>query len=224
MNNKGGIATIAVLLLVLGLLFAVFYYVGTRSSQQSQPSSNQTEKGDGDKGEGDQAQQYDSVTPIQHELNELSAKMITELRNEDRLNLSMVAQLRAYQEMMRQIEVYAKKIERDIDIIEEISKNEFQEDVRLQASLFTGKKAELVAKHLEEFRASRVGAILAKMKEKEASAVLDVWAKRDGPKVSAFYREVVAAYLNNKRRDTHPELFDKLAHDPSEESKNQTKS
>ena len=80
----------------------------------------------------------------------------------------------------------------------------------MQASLFAGKKPDLVAKHLEEFRASRVGAILAKMKEKEASVVLDQWAKQKSPKVSAFYREVMAAYLNNRRRDANPELFNQL--------------
>ncbi len=152
-----------------------------------------------------------SVPPIQQELNELSSKMVAELKSESRLNLNMVAHLRAYQGMMGQIEGYASQIEKNLDLIEEISKGEFQEDVKLQASLFGGKKASLVSQHLEEFRASRVGAILAKMKEKEASAVLDTWAKQDDIKVAAFYREVMAAYLNNKRRDANPELFSKLS-------------
>ncbi len=144
------------------------------------------------------------------DLNELAEKVAANMRSEIRLNLNMMAQLRAYQEMLNQVQGYANKVERNIDIIKEITQNEFQEDVSLQASLFTGKRPNTVASHLEEFRASRVGAILAKMKEKEAGAVLDVWAKQKDPRVSVFYRQVMAAYLNNKRRDEHPELFNKL--------------
>jgi flagellar motility protein MotE (MotC chaperone) len=149
-------------------------------------------------------------TPIQQELEQLTTKMVQELKQEDRLTLTMVSQLRSFYEMMTQVQGYAKQIETNLDIVEEISKEEFQEDVKLQASLFSGKKADLVAKHLEEFRAGRVGAILAKMKDKEASDVMDIWAKKDDPKISGFYREVMASYLNNKRRDANPELFNKL--------------
>ena len=137
--------------------------------------------------------------------------MAADLRAESRLNLNMLGQLRAHQQILEEIQAYAKEVEQQVEIIEEISRDEFQEDVTLQASLFNGKKPDLVAKHLEEFRASRVGAILSKMKEKEASAVLDVWAKQKDARVGAFYRETMAAYLNNKRRDMHPELFGKLA-------------
>lgn len=155
------------------------------------------------------------VPAIQQELNDLSAKMVSQLKAEEQLNLNLVAQLRSYQEMLRQIEDYAADVERNLDIIEEISREEFQEDVKLQADLFAGKKPSLVAKHLEEFRAARVGAILSKMKDKEASAVLDIWAQQQNPKVSAFYREVMASYLNNKRRDANPELFNKVKPDRS---------
>lgn len=154
----------------------------------------------------------EETTPIK-ELNALANKIASDIRAESRLNLNMMAQLRAYKETLKQIKGYAAKVERDIDIIKEISKGEFQEDVKLQASLFTGKRPEIVAKHLEEFRSSRVGAILAKMKEKEASSVLDVWAKQKDPRVSAFYRQVMSAYLNNRRRDANPELFRKFDKD-----------
>lgn len=144
---------------------------------------------------------------VQTELEELSKNMLADLESEKRLNLNMVGQLRAFDQMLTSMQSYAAKVQKQIKIIEEISKTEFQEDVQLQASLFAGKKPELVAKHLEEFRASRVGAILAKMKEKEAGRVLDVWAKSEDSRASAFYREAMAAYLSNKRRDMHPDLF-----------------
>lgn len=212
--NRPGLLLIGLILGIIALLFGAAHFLGGKqnlpnagggTSSVSQASSSSVASSSS--GASSSAAK---IPPIQAELNELSAEMVAELRNEERLNLNMVAQLRAYREMLSQIEEYAKKIEYDIDVIEEISKNEFQEDVKLQASLFVGKKADLVARHLEEFRASRVGAILAKMKQKEASAVMDVWAKQDDPKVSTFYREVVAAYLNNKRRDAQPGLFNKL--------------
>lgn len=141
------------------------------------------------------------MSPVQQELEQLAAKTVQDLQTESRVNLNMIGQLRAQQETLKAIQEYSAKVQKQIDVIEEISKDEFQEDVRLQASLFNGKKSDLVAKHLEEFRASRVGAILAKMKEKEASAVLDIWAESQDPKVTAFYREAMTAYLTNKRHD-----------------------
>ncbi|MCB1136813.1 MAG: hypothetical protein KDK78_11135, partial [Chlamydiia bacterium] len=51
---------------------------------------------------------------------------------------------------------------------------------------------------------------LSKMKPKEASAVLDTWAENKDPRVSAFYREVTAAYLNNKRYDANPQAFEHI--------------
>jgi|SaaInlStandDraft_4_1057021.scaffolds.fasta_scaffold45064_2 hypothetical protein len=145
-----------------------------------------------------------------NELNELATRISSEMRTEMRLNLNMVAQLRSYHKMIKQIQGYAKKVEKDIDFIKDITKDEFQEDVVLQASLFSGKKPDMVAKHLEEFRPSRVGAILAKMKGKEASAVMDVWARNKDPRVSAFYRQIMASYLTNKRRDNDPVLFNQV--------------
>lgn len=154
------------------------------------------------------------ITPIE-ELNSLASVISSEIRAETRLNLNMMSQLRSYEEMLKQVQGYAKKVEKNIDIIKEITKDQFQEDIALQASLFSGKRAEIVAKHLEEFRASRVGAILAKMKEKEASFVLDIWAKQRDPRVSSFYRQVMASYLSNKRYDNQPELFNKLKEPPA---------
>ena len=151
-----------------------------------------------------------TTNPIQDELDNLAKRLIADMHAEQRLNLSMTAQLRAYKDMLVLIQKYAKTVEKNIDLIKEISKNEFQEDVKLQASLFSGKKPVLVANHLEEFRATRVGAILAKMKEKEASNVLDVWAKQKTASISNFYRQVMESYLLNRRRDMNPELFNKL--------------
>lgn len=159
--------------------------------------------------EDEQRKKVPERNPID-ELNKLANQVSTDIRAEMRLNLSMMAQLRSYQEMLKQVQGYAQKVEKDIDIIKEISKDQFQDDVKLQASLFSGKKPATVAKHLEEFRSSRVGAILAKMKKKEASAVLDIWAKSDDIRISSFYRQVMSSYLNNKRRDANPELFNKL--------------
>lgn len=156
------------------------------------------------------------------ELDILAKRVASDIHTEFRLNLNMMAQLRAYQDMLKQVQGYAKNVERDIDIIKEISKGEYQEDVSLQASLFTGKRPEMVAKHLEAFRASRVGAILAKMKEKEASAVMDIWAKNGDRRISEFYRQVMASFLNNRRRDAHPELFNKLTESTADNTEDAT--
>ena len=78
-------------------------------------------------------------TNFQKELEQLSSKMITEIKSEQRLNMTMFAQLRAYREMLESLQSYAKKLEKDLSIYDEISKNEFQEDVTLQAELFKGK-------------------------------------------------------------------------------------
>ena len=195
-----------IILVVAGLIAVAFYFGSKRGAQQFALQSSIAGVPQASTSVGF-VETVPEASPVQAELDQLSEQMIADLRAENRLNLNMLAQLRSYQEMLRQIEGYAKKVEKDLTLLEEISKDEFQEDVQLQAALFGGKKPELVAKHLEEFRAERVGAILSKMKDKEASAVLDVWAKQKSPKVSAFYREVTSAYLNNKRRDLHPELF-----------------
>lgn len=147
------------------------------------------------------------MSAVQQELEQLAAKTVQDLQQESRVNLNLFGQMRAQQETLKAIQAYSAKVQKQIDVIEELSKDEFQEDVKLQASLFNGKKSDMVAKHLEEFRASRVGAILAKMKEKEASAVLDIWAESQDPKVAAFYRETMTAYLANKRHDMHPEAL-----------------
>lgn len=158
---------------------------------------------------------------MQTELDELTEKMVTEMRAEERLSLSMVPQLRALRDSLHLVQGYAQKVERDIELIEEITKTEFQENVRLQAALFKGKKPEIVAKHLEEFDAGRVGAILAQMKPVDAGDVLDVWAGDPKPKVRKFYRQVVAAYLSNKRLDLNPEFYEKISKElqPIEETR-----
>ena len=113
------------------------------------------------------------VSEQQQELDQLTAQLITDMRAENRLNLSMTAQLRGYQEMLKQVTDYGQKIENDMDMIRQISKDDFQEDVVLQAALFTGKKPEIVASHLEEFpglnvkdlRVSRAGAFARLVRE-----------------------------------------------------------
>jgi hypothetical protein len=157
----------------------------------------------------------EASSEIQDELDKLSNEVVANLKAESRININMFGNIRSYEQMLKGIQVYAQDVEKQIQIVEEIAKDEFQEDVKLQANLFNGKKPAIVSKHLEEFKASRVGAILAKMKEKEASAVFDMWAKEDDPRIGAFYREAMASYLHNKRRDMHPELFQ----DPKGKSK-----
>jgi len=201
--NKG-LSLIIILVVVLALVIgaAVFFTRDFKTTASITPPNEEVVKNKAS------SQSQPQVSAIQEELDRLSQQMVADLQSERRLNLNMVGTLRANRQMIDQIQTYAVKVEKQIDIIEEIAKDEFQEDVKLQASLFTGKKADLVAKHLEEFRAARVGAILAKMKEKEAGAVLDIWAKASNPRISSFYREAMAAYLNNRRRDMHPELFE----------------
>lgn len=202
---KKGVVLLLVLIIVLALVVgaALFFTRNFKTTASITPPNEKVVKNKISSENG-----VAQVSAIQEELDRLSEQMVADLQSERRLNLNMVGTLRANRQMIDQIQNYAVKVEKQIDIIEEIAKDEFQEDVKLQASLFTGKKADLVAKHLEEFRAARVGAILAKMKEKEASAVLDIWAKASDPRISAFYRETMAAYLNNRRRDMHPELFE----------------
>jgi len=202
--NKKSLATLIIFILILAVLVgaAVFFARSFKTTAGLKPPIEKVQRN-----QILVKETSPKVSSIQEELEDLSTQMVADLQSEQRLNLSMIGYLRSYQQMLNEIKEYAQTVEKQIAVIEEISKEEFQEDVKLQASLFSGKKPELVAKHLEEFRASRVGAILAKMKEKEASAVLDIWAKKKDPRVSAFYRETMAAYLNNRRRDMHPELF-----------------
>ena len=214
------LALIAALLLVIGSFIGLAVYFGDSfkkkdpSAISSSASATSTSYSLSQNSNGSAGSSSASGNSTQSELEKLSAKTLNDLQEENRTNLKMFAQLRSYKNMLSQIQTYAEKVEKDIEIIKEINKEEFQEDVQLQASLFSGKKPTLVAKHLEEFKASRVGAILAKMKEKEASVVMDVWAKQEDPRVSAFYREVITSYLNNKRHDANPELFNKMEPNP----------
>ncbi len=208
--NRKVVSFIGVLFAAVGLISLGLYFTrGAEDAAEEKSAEPQVADATVQKTQPDLTAESDlnENAPIQQELNQLATKRVRELREEQRLNLNLGATLRSYQEMFNGIHTYAKSVESDLNLIEQISKDEFQEDVKQIAALFSGKKADLVAKHLEEFRAARVGAILSKMKDKEASEVLDTWAKAEDPKVSTFYREVMAAYLNNKRRDSHPELF-----------------
>ncbi|MDF2577053.1 MAG: hypothetical protein K0S74_537 [Chlamydiales bacterium] len=176
-------------------------------SASSNPATTDS-SGKGKKNSGISDSEVELSQGDQSKMDELTRQAIAEIRAEQRLNLTMTAQLRTYRTMLNQLQSYAKKVENDIDMAREISKNDFQENVELQAGLFTGKKPELVARHLEEFEPIRIGAILAKMKEKEAAQVLDVWAIATPiQKGESFYRDVMGAYLANRRHDIHPELF-----------------
>lgn len=206
MNSKS-LGVLGIFILLIGVIVGAAVYFSKSLNKTPGLNVNKSIVRQAELKEKVEAEQPKSA--VEQELEELSSQMVSDFHAERRVNVNMVGQLRAYRRMLTQIQDYAQAVEKQIDIIEEIGKDEFQEDVKLQASLFAGKKSDLVAKHLKEFKASRVGAILSKMKEKEASAVLDTWAKKDDPRVSAFYRETMAAYLNNKRRDMHPELFDK---------------
>ena len=155
--------------------------------------------------------EIDTTTQEEKDLKLLTEKLVKEMRAEERLDLSMVSQLRYYREMLAKTDRYARRVEKELDVIKEINEESFQEDIILQAALFGGKKPTLVAKHLEGFNPSRIGAILSKMKKKEASAVLDVWASVDDQDAKIFYRSVIASYLTNKRRDMDPDLYQKAS-------------
>lgn len=206
--NKNAQAGLLVLILGLGGLFGGLYLISSSKREVGKIQPMTFEKGEG------QAEQVASSTSgsesqsqIQRELDDVASKIVADMRAESRLNLNMLGQLRAYRSMVSQLDTIAQEVDHNMGIIEEINSEEFQHNTRLQATLFSGKKPDLVAKHLEEFPASRVGAILANMKPKEASTVLDIWASRKDPRTSAFYREVTSAYLNNKRYQSEPELF-----------------
>jgi flagellar motility protein MotE (MotC chaperone) len=172
---------------------------------------------------GKKSASKDSEEKINQGLEDLSREILVNMNTEKRLNTSMMSQLRAYNSMQKQIQDYAKKVESDIDYIRAISKDEFQEDVRMQAELYSGKKAKKIAKQLEKFAPFRAGAILAQLKAKEAGNVLDVWAKSQDPATEPFYKEVMISYLKNKRYLENAELFNEMKGDaPDSKSKEST--
>lgn len=152
----------------------------------------------------------EEVSAQQKELDGLVQTLHTTLKAENRLNLSMTSQLRAQLSMLKSVQSYAKKVEDQVAGIQEMSKGQFQDDVKLQAALFNGKGAKIVAKHLEEFRPNRVGAILANMEQEEASNVLDIWAQQTDKRTSDFYRSVMTSFLMNRRYQTSPEAFSQI--------------
>jgi len=204
MKAKVGIVLTSILIVALLVTASLFYW--KENNLQSQKNEKQISQIN-----EEQRSQEKTNLLKEKELNQLREKLITELRADERLKVNMVPTLRMYRDMLKLLDNYAQKVETDIEILQQISNNEFQEDIILQAALFKGKKATQVAKHLEEFNAGRVGAILAKMKEQEASNVLDVWAEPENTQVSKFYRAVMAAYLQNKRRDANPEYYKHLS-------------
>ena len=60
------------------------------------------------------------------------------------------------------------------------------------------------------------------MKDAEASKVLDIWAQPQDPELSKFYRAVMAAYLQNKRRDANPEFYQQLSEKAERLNTNET--
>ncbi len=150
------------------------------------------------------------LTKTQESLSLLAEKLSRNLQAEEKLRLSMISQLQTFESLLEDLRDYSLKIENDMAILNRISDGQFQEDVKLQAALYKGKKPSIVADHLSDFHANRAGAILAHMKEKEASDVLDVWAVSTDIKVVDFYRQVMAAYLDNKRYLLNPKLYQTL--------------
>jgi len=219
MKNKLNTTLIIALLLLLIAAIGGFYFWKTKQDQEKQKLATLASAA---------LVPIESALPIetlpseensalQTELNNLTKQTIGNIQAEQRLNLNMAAQLNSYKAIISQLQEYSNQIEGNINLIKEISKEDFQENVAMQALLFTGKKPELVAKHLEEFDPMRVGAILSKMKEKEAGQVFDVWAVSPPVQASTnFYRDVMAAYLANRRRDLHPELFKNSSLDQSQ--------
>jgi flagellar motility protein MotE (MotC chaperone) len=146
----------------------------------------------------------------QESLTTLAQSLKRNLDAEQKLSLTMISQLQTFEALLSNLKSFSHEVENNIAILNRISDKQFQEDVKLQAALYKGKKAEIVADHLSEFHANRAGAILANMKEQEASDVLDVWAVSNDPKTSEFYREVMAAYLDNKRYLQNPSFYKSL--------------
>lgn len=150
------------------------------------------------------------LTKNQDSLSDLAEELTKNLEAEKKLSLTMVSQLQTFESFLSNLKEFSSEVEANLSILDRISDKQFQENVKLQAALYKGKNPKTVAEHLQEFHANRVGAILAYMKAKEASDVLDVWALTNTPDVSTFYREVMAAYLDNKRYLLNPQLYDKL--------------
>ncbi len=146
----------------------------------------------------------------QDSLSDLSEELTKNLEAEKKLSLTMVSQLQTFESFLSNLRDFSSHIEENLVILNKITDKQFQEDVKLQAALYKGKDSKIVAKHLQEFHANRVGAILAYMKDKEAGNVLDLWAAGNTPDISLFYREVMAAYLDNKRYLLNPSLYEKI--------------
>jgi flagellar motility protein MotE (MotC chaperone) len=149
-----------------------------------------------------------SVSVMQKEAEQLSNNYASELQDEQKLSLSLVPNLKALKNSLELVKDYAEGVEKDIDMIAEISNKDFQENVMLQAVLFKNKKPALVAKHLQELDVNRAGAILSKMTEEEAANILDFWSQNENNQLS---NEVIAAYISCKRHDLHPELYENIA-------------
>lgn len=181
----------------------VFYHQWKKQQKVAEESSAQEISQKIDSSSPVQKNFTEEIDPLHEELEALSQDVIRNIKTEMKLNLDMIAQLRTYKKMLHQLQNYSHKVEKEIALIQEITRDEFKDNVALQAELFKGKKPVLIAKHLREFSPVRAGAILSKMREKEASQVLDAWASTD----SEFYRATVEAYLKNKRQEMHPELF-----------------
>ena len=228
MKNKVIILLCAVLILIIGAFGGIIYW--GQSSGQARAGVHSNSSTSSIAGGESQANttggtyeiEIDNQSPMDKKISDLRQKVLTDLRADERLKVNMIPMLRTYRDMLKLLNNYAKKVETDIEILKQISKNEFQEDISLQAALFKGKKASLVAQHLEEFNAGRVGAILAKMKDAEASKVLDIWAQPQDPELSKFYRAVMAAYLQNKRRDANPEFYQQLSEKAERLNTNET--
>lgn len=206
MNKTTMIITgLSLLILAATYGFVTFMLNDVEEKKKQQEASEKKAKEIAENGQNSQ-----DSNDVDQQLRDLSEKFVVDIETERRLNASMVSQLRAYQDMLVQVENYAKRVEKDIDYIRAIAATEFKEDVQLQADLYTGKKPKKIAQQLEKFSPVRAGAILARMKAKEAGNVLDVWAKDPNPEVEVFYRDVMISYLKNRRMLDNPELFQQM--------------
>lgn len=151
-----------------------------------------------------------SLMKNEDSLSALASELAKNIESEKKLSLSMISQLQTFESFLIHLQEFSSDVETNLDILNRISDKQFLEDVKLQAALYKGKDPKTVAEHLQEFNANRVGAILAYMKEKDASNVLDIWALNNTSDASQFYREVMAAYLDNKRYQLNPQLYEKL--------------
>ncbi len=211
MNKKRIIILSAIALILIALGLGVFIGKNKFDDVLSQKKAfTEKEEKKLAKATEEELEAKNTLIKNQDSLSDLAEELSQNLEAEKKLSMSMVSQLQTLEAFLSNLRDFSSDIEENLLILNKITDKQFQEDVKLQAALYKGKDSKTVSEHLKEFHANRVGAILAYMKDKEAGNVLDLWAAANTPDISIFYREVMAAYLDNKRYLLNPSLYHKL--------------